>query len=66
VIQLTRARREKGLNKTRLGQLSTVHPAMIGQIECQRLVPYPKTLRRIAEALGWEGDPEDLLKEVNG
>lgn len=64
MIRLTEIRRDKGLNKTQLGQLATVHPAQIGQIESGRMVPYPPTLKRIAEALSWEGNPEDLLKEV--
>lgn len=65
MIELTKVRRERGLNKTALGQLASVHPAQIGQIESGRIVPYPPTLTRIAEALGWEGDAEELLKEVD-
>ena len=64
MIRLTEIRRDKGLNKTQLAQLATVHPAQIGQIESGRMVPYPPTLKRIAKALGWKGDPEELLEEV--
>jgi transcriptional regulator with XRE-family HTH domain len=61
---MTKVRRAKGLNKTKLGQLASVHPAQIGQIESGRVVPYPPTLLRIANVLEWAEDPEGLLKEV--
>jgi transcriptional regulator with XRE-family HTH domain len=65
LIRLTKVRREQELNKTRLGQLASVHPAQIGQIESGRVVPYAPTLARIAQALGWTEDPQELLKEVD-
>jgi transcriptional regulator with XRE-family HTH domain len=64
LLRLTKLREEKGLNKTRLGQLASVHPAYVGQIESGRVVPYPRTLKRLAKVLGWKGDPEQLLEEV--
>jgi predicted transcriptional regulator len=65
LLRMTKVRREQELNKVKLGQLASVHPALIGQIEHRRVVPYAPTLARIAEALGWAEDPEKLLEEVD-
>lgn len=63
--RLTKLREEQGLNKTKLGQMASVHPAYVGQIESGRVVPYLPTLKRIAKALRFKGDPEELLREVD-
>jgi len=59
--------REKG-EQTRqaLGAAASVGPARVGGMELGRIVP-PRAsveLRRLADALGWEGDPAALLEEV--
>lgn len=37
---------------------------MIAWIETGRFVPYESQLDKIADALGWEGDPSELFEEV--
>jgi transcriptional regulator with XRE-family HTH domain len=66
VIELTRRREERGLSKSQLSFASRVPASTIGQIEAQRFRPYNPQLRRLADALGWSGDPAALLEEVGG
>lgn len=65
MLMLTREREAAGLTKARLGAEANVHPARVGQFENQRAVPYPVELARIAAALHFEGDPDELLEVVS-
>lgn len=60
--------KREGLNLTRfdLSGPSHVPAGRIGQIELGREVPPPQSvvLRRLADALGYDGDPADLLDDV--
>lgn len=53
------------MTKFKLGARAEVHPARVGSIENRRVVPYDCELRRLADALGWNGEPRDLLAEVD-
>ncbi|OPZ43231.1 MAG: hypothetical protein BWY94_01925 [Actinobacteria bacterium ADurb.BinA094] len=64
MLELTRQRELRGWNKRQLGQEADLHPARVGVIENGRVRPYPVELARLAAALGWESDPEDLIREV--
>lgn len=64
MLRITKLRMERALTKTKLGALADVHPARVGQVENERVRPYPPELRRLADALGWQGEPEELLEEV--
>ena len=64
MLTLTKVREAAGLTRARLGAVASVHPARVGQIENQRIRPYDVELARIAEALGYAGDPATLLEEV--
>lgn len=60
-----RAQREcLGWSRLRLSQEAKVAPSFISTAEDGRRIPYDKELLRIADALGWQGDPAALLKEV--
>jgi transcriptional regulator with XRE-family HTH domain len=61
---ITKLRTDKGWSKRELGAHSDVHPARVGQIENDRVRPYPPELGRLARALGWQGEPEQLIEEV--
>jgi predicted transcriptional regulator len=63
--QITRRRKELGLNKTQLAREALLHPSRVGVIENGWAVPYPVELTRLAEALEWEGEPGALLEEVD-
>ena len=58
------AERSKPLEQRILGGRADVHPARVGQIESGRVVPYPPEIGRLADALEYEGEPEDLIREV--
>ena len=64
MLTLTKERQAAGLTRARLGGLANVHPSRVGQIENKRVVPYPVELARIAAALQFAGDPNELLKAV--
>ncbi len=64
MLRITQLRTERALTRTKLGALADVHPARVGQIENDRVRPYPPELGRLARALGWQGEPEQLLEEV--
>jgi transcriptional regulator with XRE-family HTH domain len=64
MIELTRRRETCGLSKQRLSFVSQVPATTIGQIESGRFTPYAPQLNRLAVALGFAGDPADLLKPV--
>ena len=64
ILRLTQLRQEAGLTKFRLGALSGIHPSRVGQTENGHVVPYPVELERLAQALGWQGEPAALLDEV--
>lgn len=53
--------------KRALGARSNIHPARVGEFENGRAIPPTGSveLRRLAEALGWTGDPAALLEEVD-
>ena len=65
MIALTKEREATGWTKRELGARSNLHPTRIGVIENQRVRPYDVELARIAAALGFKGDPHDLLEEVD-
>jgi len=64
VIELTRQREAFGWTKRELGQRADLHPARVGSIENGRVKPYDVELGRLARALGYHGDPADLVREV--
>ena len=64
MIELTRQREGLAWSKRELGQRADLHPNRVGQIENERVRPYPVELARLARALGYHGDPADLVREV--
>jgi transcriptional regulator with XRE-family HTH domain len=64
--RLERLRTRQCLSKAELGRRAGVQAIHISWAEQTptRFIPYPGALKRLAEALGYWGDPEDLLKEV--
>lgn len=60
---------KKVMYESRMTQAKLAHRADVNQTSLSRIVngkepAYPKRGKRIADALGWEGDPADLFKEV--
>ena len=63
-LRLTECREERELTKQKLSFASHVPATTIGQIESGRFRPYPPQLERLARALGFLGDPAELLEPV--
>lgn len=57
-------RRCAGLSQRGLGGLSGVDASYICNAERRGLVLYPGQAKRLADALGWKGDPTELFEEV--
>ncbi len=64
MLELTRQREAREWTRRKLGALADLHPNRVGQIENERVRPYPVELERLARALGYKGDPAGLLCEV--
>lgn len=57
------------LYRLHMSQAECARLAGINQTSLSRIVngqepPYPKRSKRIADAIGWQGDPADLFEEV--
>ena len=62
--RLCRMRRDKDMSLAELGRRAGMDAGMIGWIEKGRFIPYRSQLAKLAEALGYAGNPEDLAEEV--
>ena len=60
---LTKVRTEKGLSMSALARMAEMHVSSVSQIENGRLSPYPTQKEKIAKALGWTGDVDELFAE---
>lgn len=65
MIVLTQAREARGFSKRQLEKACNVCASDLTKAETRGLRLYPVQLERIAHALGWEGDPMELLNEVS-
>lgn len=65
MIALTQAREAKGFSKRQLEKVCNVCASDLTKAETRGLRLYPVQLERIAHALGWEGNPSELLDEVS-
>lgn len=65
MLVVVRERKMLGLSQSKLARLSDVNQTSMSRIERGLEPPYPRRAARIAEALGWEGDPMDLFEEAD-
>lgn len=63
-MRLKRERVLADLSQAALAREAGLHPNTVSGTELKRLRPYPRQLKAMADAIGWAGDPEDLLEEV--
>lgn len=66
MILLEQLRRNAGLSQRKLARACQpeIDPSYLSQAERQGMRLYPSQLERVAAALGFEGDPAELLEEV--
>ena len=57
-------RQEMGLSQRALGERARVDASYICNAESRGLRLYQSQQARLAEALGWEGDPAALFEEI--
>lgn len=62
-LQLELLRR--GVAQRELAEKAHVNEASLSRICNGKEPAYPRRGKRIAEALGWTGDPEELFEEVS-
>ena len=64
--RLQAMRESLGLSKAKLSRIADLNASTIAWAEQGRFVPYPGQLAKMAIGLGYGGDPNDLLEEVEG
>lgn len=63
MMRLTEEREHAGLSKSKLSQLAGVHVSSLSAIENGRLIAYPGQRAKLAKALKWQGDPDELFTD---
>ena len=64
MILMKKLRKEKGWSGSRLAREAEMNQSSISQIENGRINPYPIQIEKIAKALNWQGDPQELFAET--
>lgn len=64
MIRAKQIRQQRGDSGLAVSRRAELPPSTLSQIENGRFIPYPVQLARLAEALEWTGNPEELLEEV--
>ena len=63
--KLVMERKRAGLSQSKLARLADVNQTSMSRIERGLEPAYPMRARRIADALGWTGDPMELFEEAD-
>lgn len=64
MLKMTAIRNEKGMSMSALARKAEMHVSSISQIESGRFEPYPVQKQKIADALDWPDEIDDLFKEM--
>lgn len=65
MLRVELERKEQGISQAKLARLADVNAASMNRIEHGKEPAYPRRGKRIADALGWAGDPMELFEEVS-
>lgn len=65
-IRLTLERKAQGLSQTKLAQRADISPSILSRIVTGKTQVWPGWKTRLARALDWQGDPDELFEEVVG
>jgi transcriptional regulator with XRE-family HTH domain len=65
MYRLEKLRLGLGISKSEIARRAGMQAPHVGLIISGRLKPYPIQLAKISKALGWSGDPEELMDEVD-
>lgn len=59
-------RQKRGWSQAELARRANINASSMSRIENGYEDAYPKRGKRIADALGWVGDPAELFEEIEG
>jgi ribosome-binding protein aMBF1 (putative translation factor) len=59
-MRMTHERKKLGWSQARLVREAELCQSTLSSIESNRFHPYPAQLSKLAQALNWKGDPEEL------
>ena len=62
--RVTLERQKLGWSQAKLARRADINASSMSRIELGYEPAYPKRGQRIADALGWEGDPSELFEDV--
>lgn len=65
MLRVELERKEQGFSQAKLARLAEVNATSMSRIERGKEPAYPRRGKRIADALGWAGDPMELFEEVS-
>ena len=57
--------RQQAMTQAELSRATGIHNQDISRIVNGRIPPYPGHAKRIAKALNWQGDPQELFIEAD-
>lgn len=64
MLRIEKYLKDKGISQAKAARMSDVNESSMSRIVRGIEPAYPKRAKRIAAALGWEGDPAELFKEI--
>lgn len=64
--RLKAEREARGLSIAELARLAWVNASELSKVERGRVTPYEKQARRIADAVGWDGELKELFEPTDG
>jgi len=64
-LKITAAREALGITQAELSRRTGMNPSTISLASRGRFIPYDSQLVRLAVALGFEGDPHELLEPAD-
>ncbi len=66
MLRIQKLREDRGLSRSALARIALMHAATVGQIESRYIGrPYQSQLDKLAEALEFTGEADELLEEVD-
>jgi len=63
--RMTVIRKNQNLSQAQVARAAALNQVTVSRIETGFSKAYPGELRRICEVLGWTGDPQALLDDVD-
>lgn len=65
MLRIVSERKHRGMSQAELARRAGINQASMSRIEAGKEPAYRNRGRRIAQAIGWGGDPEALFAEVD-